>query len=349
MASAETEFKPLWQVQLGDYVTAIAWPDAILAAATVAGELVAIPPCGNAKLIRAADGQSIDALAFSADGKFLAAGGQMGLLLWRCVADRYEPIAPPPGTVGFWIEQLAWHPESPILAYGVGRSVQLLAVGQEQGQHQVIATLPIENASVMALAWHPEGKHLAVGDYRHIRVWDSENWTELPIELPVGSVSVAIEWSPDGLYLAAGNLDRNLIVWRWGNASPWQMRGFPGKVRRVVWATQCNEIGVPYLAVCSQDGVVIWSKDQDDAIGWHSDVLELHQGRVNGVAFAPVLGAGSVELLSAGDEGWVGLWAGGEPVGVLEHEGAVVALRWGPLGVVTATAMGVVSLWPGDL
>jgi WD40 repeat protein len=348
MVSSEPELKPLWQVQLGDYVTAIAWPDAILAAATVAGELVAIGPCGNAKSIRAADGRSIDALAFSADGQVLAAAGQMGLLLWRCMGDRYEPIAPPEDTAGVWIEQLAWHPDLPILAYGLGRSVQLLDCGRTDGQGQVVAMLPIDNASVMALAWQPQGNQLAVGDYRAVRVWAYGDWTGLPIELPVGSVSVALAWSPDGLYLAAGNLDRNLMVWRWGNAAPWQMRGFPGKVRHVVWATQCNDNGVPYLAVCSQDGVVIWSKDLDDSVGWNSEVLELHQGRVNGVAFAPMLGGDSVELLSAGEEGWIGLWRGGEPIGVLEHEGAVVALRWGPLGVATGTAVGVVSLWPGD-
>lgn len=355
--NSQPALEPLWQIQLSDYITDLTWSGVVWAAATAAGEVVEIGPCGTPCPIRPApkeslQGQALDVLQFSADGQYLAAAGPMGLLLWRCQGRSYEPIAPPESSSGLWIEQLAWHPHLPLLAYGLGR-----VPGREAGARveildlsrgDIVATLPIDNASVTALTWQPQGKYLALGDYRQLWVWDSDDWGAAPIALALGSAAIDLAWSPDGLYLAAGNLDRNLIVWRWGQVAPWQMRGFPGKVRRVVWSLQPNENGVPYVAVCSQDGVVIWSKDQDDDRGWQSEVLELHESRVNGLVFGPQSTALALELASAGEEGWVGLWRAGELMGVLDHEGAVVALDWGELGLVTATDQGVISLWPGE-
>jgi WD40 repeat protein len=345
MAPADPELSPLWQISLSDYISALTWPDTILAATTVTGELTTIGPCGTPLTIRHPDGQSIDALAFSADRRYLAAAGQMGLLLWRCLGNQFEPIAPPPDSNGQWIEQITWHPSLPILAYGQGRTVPIL----DLEANQLIATLAIETASVTALAWHPSGEQLAVGGYRKLSIWGSKNWTKPPLELPIGSVSLSLDWSADGTYLASGNLDRNLNIWRWGEAAPWQMRGFPGKVRRVRWSKATNGNGLPYLAVCSQDGVVIWSKDDDDNQGWNSTVLELHQGRVNAVSFGPKSQSETLELASAGEDGWLCLWQDGEPIAVLEHDSAVVATYWQSIGLVTATAEGILSLWPVDL
>ena len=75
------EFKETWRGGLSDYVTAIAWsPDrSNLAASSAAGEvsLFAAPTFGATSL-QGETGESVDCLAFSHDGQFLAIGGQDG-------------------------------------------------------------------------------------------------------------------------------------------------------------------------------------------------------------------------------------------------------------------------------
>ncbi|MEL7476755.1 MAG: hypothetical protein AAGJ55_11085, partial [Cyanobacteria bacterium J06555_12] len=74
-------FKRLWQTTLSDYVTAIAWsPDGSwLFTSSAAGEVVRHnKDTGDTTALLEAQGESVDALAISADGAFLAAGGQSG-------------------------------------------------------------------------------------------------------------------------------------------------------------------------------------------------------------------------------------------------------------------------------
>ena len=96
---------------LNDYVTAIAWaPNHSLAIASAAGEVLLVDvETQSEHLLRTGDGQSIDCLAFSADSRYLAAGGQSGqLLIWSLQALTDPPmVLPHPRT---WLDRLAWHP-----------------------------------------------------------------------------------------------------------------------------------------------------------------------------------------------------------------------------------------------
>jgi WD40 repeat protein len=68
-----------------DYVTAIAWSPKgnVLAAASGSGEVRLLRNFVSLSLSQPT-GQSVDALAFSRDGKWLATGGQEGVItLWQ--------------------------------------------------------------------------------------------------------------------------------------------------------------------------------------------------------------------------------------------------------------------------
>ena len=140
---------------------------------------------------------------------------------------------------------------------------------------------------------------------------------------------MAIALSPDGQYLASGNLDRTLLVWPFDSADPWQMRGFPGKVRQLAW----SEVTVgkaPLLATASGTDVIIWRKQSDASDGWDAQVLDLHDERVNAIAFQP----GSILLASAADDGQLCLWTKAQQVAQL-LEGAPQGfsnLAWSPNG-----------------
>ena len=312
---------------LNDYITAIAWsPDSsTLAIASAAGEILLLNPKTQAKtVLQKTDGQSIDCLAFSADSQFLAAGGQSGqLLVWPL-----QPAGQPPTRLPHprtWLDRLAWNPLHNELAFSLGRYVQIWDA--EAGD--IVTTLQFETSSVLDLAWHPQGKYLAVGGQQGVKIWHREDWDDDPAVREIAAASVAIALSPDGQYLASGNLDRTLLVWPFDSDDPWFMRGFPGKVRQLAWSD--ITIGqAPLLATASGSDVVVWRKKSDASDGWDAKMLDLHQQRVNAIAFKPE----STLLASAAEDGWVCLWENARRAAQV-LEGApqgFSALAWSPNG-----------------
>lgn len=334
---AVLQSRPIWQDTLGDYVSAIAWSPQgkLLAAASAAGEVI----LWNSErqmpsFLQPSTGQSVDCVAFSGDGQFLAAAGQDGQVhLWCLHSAGSEPVWESPLQVSLaqtaWVEHLSWHPTANCLAFSTGRSVQIW----EAHSGQLTATLDFEASSVQGLAWHPQGEFLAVGGYQGIKIWQNQNWQEQPYILGLDSASQGIAWSPDGRYLASANLDRTLTVLEWGNPPPqpfpWLMRGFPGKVRRLAWSSVLLE-GFPLLASPSAEGIVVWQKHPEDAVGWEGRMLVGHQGIVQAVAFQP----GTSLLASAGEDGYLCLWhQSRQLIQTLEDPAEGIAcLQWHPSG-----------------
>jgi WD40 repeat protein len=87
-AKGKVLFQPKWQSNLSEYVTQVAWsPDGLLAASSAAGEVV-LWQDGSLVDLLPAGLASVDCLAFSADGKFLAAGGQDGKVrVWEILSN----------------------------------------------------------------------------------------------------------------------------------------------------------------------------------------------------------------------------------------------------------------------
>jgi WD40 repeat protein len=297
--------KPLlnlsWQTLLADYVTALDWsPDGSrLAVCSAAGEVVVFDAkTGASMVLQEKLGSSVDAIAFSADGTLLATGGQAGTVsIWRLEADAAERLTQLENS-RVWVDRLQWHPRLPELAFSLGRYAQVWdAVDQT-----VVATPVYEASSVLDLAWHPSGDYLALAGNLSVKTWRRDDWYDDPEIREIGGASAAIAISPDGQYLASGNNDRTLLVWAWDNPYPWQMQGFPGKVRQLAWSAA--QMGSPLLASASAEGVVVWTKAKHAAEGWTSHLLDLHSAPVTAVAFQPQ----STLLATAAEDGWVCLW-----------------------------------------
>jgi WD40 repeat protein len=303
-----SEFVPHWQGMLSDYVTAIAWsPNGnALAASSAAGEVVVYLGAGTVQemLYQSVDGGSVDCLAFSHDGQFLAAGGQTGQTnIWRMQANPPELIATVDTTVNnapAWVDRMAWSPTQNLLAFSLGKSVQVW----DATLGAVTTTLDFATSSVLDLTWHPDGQRLSVGGYQGVKIWTAADWNESPYLLTIPSASVAIAWSPDGKYIASGNLDRTITVLEWDNPHPWVMRGFPGKIRQLAWSDVPPKADASLLASASVEGIVVWEKQEDESLGWAGRVLTGHEGMVQSIHFQP----DALLLASAAADGWICLW-----------------------------------------
>ncbi len=308
-------FEQQWLGSLSEYITAVAWsPNGLLAASSAAGEVVVWQDRNLVSLLPAGV-ESIDCLAFSADGKFLAAGGQDGKVrVWSI------PLASPKNgkqeqevkliasldNAPSWVDKLAWSPTCNHLAFSLGRYVQIW----DADTKTVITTLPFANSSVLDLAWRPNGESIAISGNGGVKVWSTQDWDDDPYLIDMPSASIVTAWSGDSKYIASGNFDNTITVLEYGSPHPWMMRGFPGKISNLTWS-QRRSSNAPLLAASSVEGIAVWKKEADDKDGWNANVLTLHERKVQALEFHPH----SLLLASAADDGWLCLWTKAKQVG----------------------------------
>jgi len=120
------------------------------------------------------------------------------------------------------MQTLAVSPDGRVLASGdLGRDLAVrfweLATGQE------IHIVKGHQLAVTCAAWSPDGRILASGDDRSyggsekgvntVRLWDAATGEELVQYGGINTSVMALAFSPDGAYLAAGLRDSTILVW----------------------------------------------------------------------------------------------------------------------------------------
>jgi WD40 repeat protein len=338
--NSQSELELEWQGQLDDLVTALVCaPNGCgWAASSAGGEVVWNPRRGDLVQLQAADGQSIESIAFSADSRWLAAGGQAGeLLIWDCAAADLPPQFVRKIRIGKWIEHVVWHPIESQLAISYGAQVQVWEIPTATE----IASWKFNKSSIFDLAWHPTGTSLAMAGYKGVQI------ESLPAELPthqleVDTASIQLAWAGDGRYLAAGNLDRTLTIIDWQHpAEQWTLTGCPGKIRQIEWITASPN---PCLAVASGTAIVLWQLDLAN-MTWEGLFLEGHQDTVVALAAhpqQPMIGSGSTD-------GYTCLWSlqGDIHQIITDHNTPLTTLAWHPDAdyLLTGSQMGSIGLW----
>ncbi|MBE9032760.1 WD40 repeat domain-containing protein [filamentous cyanobacterium LEGE 11480] len=329
-----------WHSHLSDYITKTSWsPDGThLAASSASGEVALYKSLTEVIILRSADENAINSLSFSANGQFLAVGGQSGEVIVWDIHTPNCPIVLHRSHPGKWIDQLAWHPEHNHLAYGSSSQVQVWDIAT----NTQITELEFQNSSVLHLTWHPAGKCLTASGHGGMKIWFADDWQRDFKLIEVPGASLWATWSGDGRYLASGNLDRTLTVAEWDSPPPWLMQGFPGKVNQLDWSTQS---GAPLLAASCVEAITVWQRGDKSESGWQSQVLKHHRDRVNAIAFQP----DSRLLASASQDGQVALWHNGKRLAqVLQNFTAGAScLAWHPNGQQLAAggSAGEIQVW----
>ncbi len=331
-------FEQQWLGSLSEYITAVAWsPNGLLAASSAAGEVV-VWQDGNLVSLLPAGLVSVDCLAFSSDGKFLAAGGQDGKVrVWSTIPtfkkgrkqEQEVKLIASLDNMPSWVDKLAWSPACNHLAFSLGRYVQIW----DADSQIVITTLPFANSSVLDLAWRPNGESIAIAGNGGVKVWSTIDWDDDPYLIDMPSASIVTAWSGDSKYIASGNFDNTITVLEYGSPHPWMMGGFPGKISNLTWSQPLSN-NAPLLAASSIEGIAVWKKEADDQDGWNARVLTLHDSKIQALEFHPH----SLLLASAADDGWLGLWTKAKQVGqILEGaRGGFSCLAWSQDGQLLA-------------
>ncbi len=336
-----SELQLVWQGQSSDFITAIAWSPVATSWVTssASGEVAWSSGITSLVLLRQADGRSLDNIAFSADGRWLAAGGQAGkLFIWNCDDLHHPPQLIETISIDRWIEHLDWHPTVPQLAIAHRDRLEIW----DAPTASQIGTQQFTRSSIFATGWHPTGSVLAIAGYKGLWIGSPAADPDRNQQIAVDTATIALAWSRDGRYLAAGNLDRTLMMVDWQHPDdPWILQGFPSKIRHLDWLAGLDR---PCLAVASGSGLLLWDLMPADTTGWSGRYLEGHQSNITALATHPQL-----PIIATGDrDGYTCLWsAAGEIHQILTNYSQITALTWNACGTYLALGLlnGEIELW----
>ena len=270
-------------------------------------------------------------LAFSPDGKALAAGGSWaeGTKIIELATGKALP-APPPLTD--FLCAVAWSPDGKwLVAAGGSEFTPARNGGKTTGQIKLLdvaagkelGELTGHTNKVFTAVFAPDSKTLATGSADNtVRLWDVATMKErLVFQGHTGAV-MSVAFSPDGRTLASASADRTVKLWDAGTGKQLAtLKGHEDEVRAVAF---------------SPDGRIIATGSADKTVRlWDANtqkeraVLRGHRGSINGLAFSP---DGKTLATGSSDE-TIKLWdvaSAKEQATLRGHRSSVTAVAFSP-------------------
>jgi WD40 repeat protein len=239
-------------------------------------------------------GSSANAVAFSPDGKTIAAGGDAGALaVWDL--NTHRPLGRLPARNGA-VSGVAFSPKGPLASAEGDGSVQVW----DPVRRVKLAELPPERASsAESVAFSPDGDRLASGrSDGTVRLWDAARWTPLDLIEEQADPVHAVAFDPDGAVLAFAGGDRRVHLWDVAQRRPRNtIDGYGGTLYAVAFSPDGRT-----LAFGGRGGTIwLW----DLAGRRRIRTLTGHEGAVTAVAFHPRRRG---ILASASRDGTVRIW-----------------------------------------
>jgi WD40 repeat protein len=301
---------------------------------------------------------SVNAVAFSPDGKRVVSGGgrpyqhprsqdRAELILWSTATGR--ELVRFPGRTGA-VHGVAFSPDGKRIAsasgsYGPPSEVEGCVTVWDARAGTILLEKTERLLNPLSVAYSPDGRLLAAGfgiwSDEHfpgrLRVWDATGSEVFTGDAPPGGVN-HVAFSPDGKTIAAACSG---LIQLWDVEPPRKLRelkGHTGSIFGVAFSPDGKR-----LATAGWDRTVkLW----DPRTGAELLAIDQSDGRGNGVAFSP----DGRTLAVAGDDHLVQTWdaATGRALGELRgHESAVLDVAFSPDGGSLASAGedGTVRIW----
>ncbi len=221
-------------------------------------------------------GDSVDSVAWSPDGKWLATGSADKTAKVWDAASGQEQLTLRGHSKG--VDGVAWSPDGKRLAT---RSGDKTAKVWDAANGRELLTLHVRGGRVDSMAWSPDGIKLATGSADgEAEVWDVDSGQELlTLRGHVKAVRI-VAWSPDSNRLATGSWDGTARVW---DAASGQerivLRDRGNSVGSMAWSPDGKR-----LATGSVEGIAqVW-----DAVSGHElQALRGHGEAVYSMSWSP--------------------------------------------------------------
>lgn len=284
------------------------------------------------------DTQDFYSVAFSHDGKFLAAGTlvahKQGQIISNASIKLFDPqtrkeIAPPLMFSGeAYARSLAFSPDNQLLIAAVSdASVQVWDVPT----WRLIEKLPAHGNMANSVAFSPDGRTFAsAGDEGKIKLWNAATRKEiLSVQVSPNAV-LAVAFSPDGRMLATGGYDRTIRLW--DSSSGRLIQAFPEEVRGIISLAFSPDGGT--LASGDFNGTL---KFWDMTTRKSTASIMAHSGGILSVAFSP----DGKTLVTSSYDNSVKLWdvdTRQDLATIIEDRHAVFAAAFSPDGKTLASA-----------
>jgi WD40 repeat protein len=268
---------PRWTVSLPDYAPDVRFsPDGTrLAAATVAGAVVALDPDTGAERFRAEPhaGGALS-VAWCLTHALLATGGADGEIAIAAALDGAQRSRTQLGEG--WVDHLAWSPDGGVLAATVARSVCFVAP-----DGALLGRFDGHPSTVSGLAWHEARGAWLTSAYGVVSLLRAKG-AELLAQHYFRTSMLTVHPSPEGRFVASGTQDPLVHVWDLDDdANEVNLTGYSGKVAVLAWSP-----ADPLLATAAGSGVVVWDFAGGDPFRKKpEDVSLAGTGRVTALTF----------------------------------------------------------------
>lgn len=218
---------------------------------------------------------AVTALAFSPDGKLLAASGYHEITLWNAADGKLVRRI---GNVEQRVYALAFSADGKLLASAggtPGRSGEIALYDPSSGK--LVRSLATTSDVAFDVQFDPQGKKLAAAAAdRSVRVFDVASGKQEQLIEDHADWVMAVAWSPDGKRLASASRDKTSKVF--DVASGDSLTTFPGHNEPVLGVTFSADGKQVYTAAADKR-VRIWNPDDGkeaaNITGWGGEIYEL--------------------------------------------------------------------------
>ena len=244
---------------------------------------------------------AVTSVAFSPDGRLLAAGADSGAIYFWRVTDRQLVGICQGHTSHVW--SLAFSPDGQRLLSGSGdATVRMWDVESRQMLHMLAG----HTAGVATVGFHPAGSIVVSGSLdQTVRLWEAQTGQLLHTLHAEGAKVESVAFSPDGAMLATGGHDQVVRLWDWHCGQVLHtLRGHTNLVKVVGFCPR-GPAGVPTARTLLVSGgddqtLCIWDAQRGELIGR----LSGHTAAIISIAFS----ADGAWLISGSDDQSVRVW-----------------------------------------
>ncbi|MFE4333402.1 hypothetical protein ACFRQM_29450 [Streptomyces sp. NPDC056831] len=286
-------------------------------------------------------GHRVNSLAFSPDGRILAAGSKVGVHLWK-VADpgHPTPLGKPLMGPAQPVMSVAFSPDGHTLAAGsADRAIHLWNVTRPGAIGPLGRPLTGPGDAVTDVVFSPDSRTLAAGNSDgKVDLWN------LPPTRIIGAGGnvASVAFSPDGRTLAAGNQNKTVSLWNTADPNHPAPRGDPlTGPKAPVDAVAFSPDGRTLAAGDGGGTVTLWNTADPSHPVRLPETLTGANGHIFSLAFSP----DGHTLAAAGDNerGSIALWDVSDPAKPVPQTGisnsrtkSVESLSFSPDGTMLA-------------